>query len=249
MARTFFLKKLLTPAGLLFPKDVDSMLSLFEKYISVLTQFTNGSAIEVVKSDTPPTDTTVLWISLDGSGQATGSFSFFGGKWLSTQFKKGEDIKIFLGSIGSLHPHWRLCDPAISGATVNTVTIPDMKNRMLVGATSGGQYGIGDTGGADSVTIAHTHSTPSGNTQGHALTQGQLPIINDLGKTFKGAGPSFPDVESGPGGGLWQTISPLGNNETHSHAFNAATTGSASPSVDVRSQYYAVGYAIYVGIQ
>ena len=51
---------------------------------------------------------------------------------------------------------WALCD--------GTLSTPDLRDRFIVGAGSGGSYTIGDTGGSDSVTLtvdqipAHTHT-------------------------------------------------------------------------------------------
>ncbi len=82
------------------------------------------------------------------------------------------------GSIANIPAGWALCNGA-NGT-------PDLRNRFIVGA--GGAYGVGDTGGADSVTLtaaqmpthnhsattasagAHTHGGSTGNGGGHSHT-------------------------------------------------------------------------------
>ena len=63
---------------------------------------------------------------------------------------------IIMWSGASVPPGWALCD--------GTLSTPDLRDRFIVGAGSGGSYTIGDTGGYDSVTLtvdqipAHTHT-------------------------------------------------------------------------------------------
>ena len=58
-------------------------------------------------------------------------------------------------AIGTLHG---------SGDGSSTFNLPDLKNRFVVGGGTGSNYSVGDTGGADSVTLsvselpAHTHT-------------------------------------------------------------------------------------------
>jgi len=63
---------------------------------------------------------------------------------------------IIMWSGGTVPKGWALCD--------GTLSTPDLRDRFIVGAGSGGTYSIGDTGGAASVTLtvsqipAHTHT-------------------------------------------------------------------------------------------
>ena len=65
-------------------------------------------------------------------------------------------IMLWYGSVGSIPSGWVLCD--------GNNSTPDLRNRFVVGAGTGGSYSPGDTGGANSVTLtvaqipAHTHT-------------------------------------------------------------------------------------------
>lgn len=72
-------------------------------------------------------------------------------------------IIMWSGSVSSIPNGWALCDG-------NNGT-PDLRNRFIVGA--GGEYAVGDTGGAKEVTLtvdeipAHTHSGTTGSAGSH----------------------------------------------------------------------------------
>ena len=65
-------------------------------------------------------------------------------------------IMMWYGSVASIPSGWVLCD--------GNNSTPDLRNRFVVGAGTGGNYSPGDTGGANSVTLtvaqipAHTHT-------------------------------------------------------------------------------------------
>ena len=65
-------------------------------------------------------------------------------------------IMLWYGSVASIPSGWVLCD--------GNNSTPDLRNRFVVGAGTGGNYSPGDTGGANSVTLtvaqipAHTHT-------------------------------------------------------------------------------------------
>ena len=77
-------------------------------------------------------------------------------------------ILMWSGSVATIPVGWALCDG--TGGT------PDLRDKFIVGAGTGGSYGVGDTGGATSATStaagAHDHS---GNTGGHALDITEMP--------------------------------------------------------------------------
>ena len=70
-------------------------------------------------------------------------------------------IIIWSGAANAIPSGWVLCD--------GNNSTPDLRNRFVVGAGSGGSYSVGDTGGAASVTLttnqipSHTHSYSSAN--------------------------------------------------------------------------------------
>jgi microcystin-dependent protein len=72
-------------------------------------------------------------------------------------------IIMWSGSISTIPTGWALCN----GATVNNRVTPNLLNRFVVGAGTGSDYNVGDTGGTNSVTLtlnqipphSHTYST------------------------------------------------------------------------------------------
>ena len=62
---------------------------------------------------------------------------------------------------------WVLCDGQTYTVDGVSVTPPDLRNRFVVGAGSGGNYNVGDTGGSDNVTLSsdempsHNHGSSS----------------------------------------------------------------------------------------
>jgi microcystin-dependent protein len=74
-------------------------------------------------------------------------------------------IVMWSGAATAIPDGWALCD----GATSNGRVTPDLRNRFVVGA--GSHYAVGDTGGADSVTLtlnqipSHTHNYTQGERQ------------------------------------------------------------------------------------
>jgi len=258
MAKTSFLQKLKTPANLPIPTDWDSLLAGIAKYMAVVSEFSNGGAIETVASETKPADTSVLWVALDSSGQAKGTFYYYNGLWLSTAFTKGEDIQPFVGSISSIHPHWRICDPAIAGATVNSVTIPDMTNRMMVMATTGGDYAIGDTGGSDTVTLSESnlpsHNHSKGTLSAETVSGGGLHDHTGGLKSALTTAGADDSLRLTPGNLGSSESQGLGSDAGSDHDHNIDVSGETGntgggTSFDVRSRYYGVGYKIYVGIE
>jgi len=66
-------------------------------------------------------------------------------------------IAVWSGSEGSIPSGWYLCNGSNS--------TPDLRNRFIVGAGSGSNYSVGNTGGSDTVTLStsqipsHSHTT------------------------------------------------------------------------------------------
>ena len=70
-------------------------------------------------------------------------------------------------STGGTGTGWVLCDGQTYTVDGVSVTPPDLRNRFVVGAGSGGNYNVGDTGGSDNVTLSddempsHDHGSSS----------------------------------------------------------------------------------------
>ena len=159
-------------------------------------------------------------------------------------------IIMWSGSTGSIPSGWFLCNG--SNGT------PDLRNRFVVGA--GGEYGVGATGGADSVTLStsqipahshsgstssagsHTHTGTTNTTGAHTHTVGQYGDFIRTTTTVMAAGyePAQNNVSTSSAG-------------NHSHSFTTASSGSHTHTVSVgntgggashenRPPYYALAY-------
>jgi len=79
-------------------------------------------------------------------------------------------IGMWSGASNNIPDGWALCD----GGTYSGHATPDLRNRFIVGAGAGSNYGVGDMGGTNSVTLSvaempsHTHKYY----QGHFETYG-----------------------------------------------------------------------------
>src|SRR5690606_9128138 len=89
-------------------------------------------------------------------------------------------IQIWSGAINQIPTGWILCaGGTVQAADGSTLTVPDLRDRFIVGA--GGSYAVGNTGGAAQVTLtvnqipAHSHSasTSSAGRHTHGVTVGQ----------------------------------------------------------------------------
>jgi microcystin-dependent protein len=122
-------------------------------------------------------------------------------------------------------PGWRLCDGDNSGNT-NGVTIPDLRERFIVGAggdntyvADGTGYGVGDVGGGNSVTLNVTQ-IPA---HGHSLIYGA-----------GGVGTKYPETPyiSNIVGGAAEPTGLTGGGQSHEN----------------RPPYYALAFIIYTGV-
>lgn len=131
-------------------------------------------------------------------------------------------IVLWSGTTGNIPSGWYLCD--------GTNGTPNLTDRFVVGA--GGSYGVGNTGGANSVTLttsqipSHTH-TFSGTTNSAAAFSGAN-MLGNGSSIGQGAG-NLNHAYRGDG--------------THSHTFSGTTasTGGGS-SHENRPPYYALAY-------
>ena len=140
-------------------------------------------------------------------------------------------IFLWSGSVATIPSGWALCNGS-SGT-------PDLRNRFVVGA--GSTYSVGDTGGANTVTLdatmipSHTHTvtttgstssenahshTFSGTTSGQSATHSHTATVSDPGHDHT----SFTNgAPNGAGAGAALTSSSWGN--TPGHAVQSNTTG------------------------
>lgn len=168
-------------------------------------------------------------------------------------------IWMWSGSIQTIPSGWALCD--------GTNGTPNLRDRFIVGA--GSSYGVGATGGQNTATTssagAHTHG---GATDGHALTEAQMPAHTHTGTTGSagehthGMGGSWGnDTSQGTaninnfGGGTIGirsttdaagshthsvSVSSTGGGQAHSH--NITSDGAHTHTVDTRSPYFALAF-------
>ena len=98
-------------------------------------------------------------------------------------------IMMWAGNENQIPTGWQLCNG--SGNTSNGISVPDLRNRFIVG--SGSTYDTGDTGGATSRTTSsagnHSHSVTvnSGGNHSHSVTvnsttlsEGQMGVHSHL---------------------------------------------------------------------
>jgi microcystin-dependent protein len=166
-------------------------------------------------------------------------------------------IVMWSGSISNIPSGWALCNG--SNGT------PDLRNRFVVGA--GSSYSVGNTGGAQSVTLttaqipAHNHTASSNSTGAH--THSGTTSMNKVGDqhvtgsihTVTGWRDESANVAE-PLASSWGAlthINPDPINTNHSHAFTTSPNGSHSHTITVnntgsgqshenRPPYYALAY-------
>ena len=91
-------------------------------------------------------------------------------------------INMWSGSLANIPKGWCLCDGSSkTDRDGNAVTVPDLRNKFIVGA--GSTYAVGATGGSTSQTVntGNNSQTPtaslngSGTVEGHAITRQETP--------------------------------------------------------------------------
>ena len=167
-------------------------------------------------------------------------------------------IIMWSGSTGSIPSGWFLCNG--SNGT------PDLRNRFVVGA--GGSYGVGATGGADSVTLstsqipAHSHSGSTGSAGGHTHSGStsaagahthELSKLNTTGYGTAKTNPTQYNVtrqglDGGPYAAITLTSAPdhthglsINAVASHTHTVSVGNTGGGA-SHENRPPYYALAY-------
>ena len=161
----------------------------------------------------------------------------------------GGDGDRFPIPIGSVTPNtnWVLCD----GVETNGIQVPDLRNRMIMGA--GSTYTQGTIGGAASATF-----TTGGSVGDTTLTIDQMPEhqhIVPLGENSTVTGTAaYPWGSYGDNDqrGLrsngyddddtWPYTSFAGGSQSHSHSFSAA-----SRTINTLPPYYSLAYIMQIG--
>lgn len=149
-------------------------------------------------------------------------------------------IIVWYGSAGSVPAGWFICDG--SNGT------PDLRHRFVLGA--GPDHPAGQTGGSDSITVgattgpagAHTHT---GTTDGHALTESQLPAhkhgngVTDSGTDLFNHGtfvadPTTPDSidNNSNNGNIEGYTTTVGEGLAHGHGFTTGGVTDHTHSID-----------------
>ena len=209
-----------------------------------------------------------------GSGGSDGSDGDKGQKG-----EVGTDANLPVATIvaygGSSAPSgWQICNGGSSSTSALQAivgsNVPDLRNRFIVGAGSGGNYSPNDTGGsADAVLVSHTHNlqnhvhgvslTSSTNTHNHGISDpGHFHTTNDYVARSNYAEPRNFGV--GTDGNLNSTGNTNSkttgitiNNDSHSHTVSGNTGTPSSNTTDTLGEsatnknlppYYALIYII-----
>lgn len=130
-------------------------------------------------------------------------------------------IIMWTGALGSLPSNWKLCD--------GTNGTPDLRNKFVIGA--GGAYNPGNSGGANSQNLQHSHATTSASGGAHTHT---------IGTTTAAGSHSHGNVTNQTGGPSATEQRKTGSatfmaNLTHTHQVNLATESAhshTSPNAD-----------------
>ena len=159
-------------------------------------------------------------------------------------------IGMWSGAVGSIPSGWKLCD--------GTNSTPDLRDRFIIGSgtDSGGTHNIGETGGANSLTLSeanlpsHSHSfsgsTDSSGSHTHSITDPGhshgLGTDNNFDYT--------PGNRSGVNGGGSSTSTnsattgiSIGSAGAHTHTVSGTVGDTGSDTaIDNRPAYYALAF-------
>ena len=146
-------------------------------------------------------------------------------------------ILLWSGSVASIPSGWYLCD--------GTNGTPNLTGRFVVhaDADAAGTYNVGDTGGADSVTLdatqipSHTHTGTTSSDGAHTHTDSDA-----LGVSTYNVNDGFFDGSSVAQGNEKTTVSlETDSAGAHTHTFTTDATGGGG-SHENRPPYYALAY-------
>ena len=140
-------------------------------------------------------------------------------------------ITMWSGAVANIPSGWKLCNGV--GTISNGSPVPNLVSRFIIGSetNSGGNYNIGQTGGASSV-------TPSGVVGDTSLTVDQIPAHSHTIPVLSGIWGSFGNKPWGDSGSNTTTASgSVGGGKAHSHTFTATPISIIPP-------YYALAFII-----
>ena len=154
-------------------------------------------------------------------------------------------IIMWSGTVANIPSGWNLCD--------GTNGTPNLVNRFIVGSASdsGGTHDIGDTGGANSLTLteaqlpSHTHgagtlATSSAGDHNHG--NGEACDVTSEAMYGTKSGPTVGRVDQSQAESKnQQAITETAGAHTHSIKGSTGSTGSGS-SIDNRPAYYALAF-------
>ena len=128
--------------------------------------------------------------------------------------------------------HWCLCD----GTTTNGLPVPDLRGRMIRGASD--SVPAGSTGGSEK----HSHSL-SGTVGETTLSEAQMTLHGHTYPYYRGSGVTTGSASvlnaQDTGGGNIATSSQSGNSQPHTH-----TLSGASGEAKILPPYYALSFVM-----
>lgn len=130
-------------------------------------------------------------------------------RWVNSGLAPVGAILMWSGAIAAIPTNWALCNG--SGGT------PDLRDKFIPG--SGTTYSTGDTGGAATANLAHSHTLSVGSDGAHTHTQANTPSGGAHTHTATGSTGVTSDTSS------WETAA-TGTNvaqDDHTHAISGAT--------------------------
>ena len=185
----------------------DDHLKLIKSVLQSTLPNANAALNGVHTGAVEPTSTSAgqLWFDTSGAGvlkvRDKADSAYDDVDTTSTALPSGI-ISLWYGSIASIPSGWALCDGSVAGS----ITTPDLRDRFIVGAGTGGSYAVDATGG----------STTSGP---HTLTAAQMPTHTHdyLQRGFTKSDPGAGSQDFSDEGGTLTTTS-AGSDAAHSHA-------------------------------
>jgi hypothetical protein len=182
----------------------DDHLKLIKSVLKATLPYGNAVMDGVKVGATTPTSYAAgsLWYDTSGAGvlkvRNKANSAYEGVDTASAVVPTGV-IALWYGAIGSIPSGWALCD--------GTASTPDLRDRFVVGAGTGGSYAVDATGG--SLTTAD-----------HTLTTAEIPAHTHEVKIrgYTGEVQSAGDGDYTDEGGL-QDSEPTGGGGAHSHTY------------------------------
>jgi microcystin-dependent protein len=143
-------------------------------------------------------------------------------------------VIMWFGSLGTIPTGWQICD--------GTNGTPDLRDRFVVGA--GTTYALGDTGGANTVTLdttqipSHTHTGTTANRNiAHTHGSGTIAIGNtDLTHSHTGSGTTSDRNVDHTHSGTTGTVS---NDHVHGFSGSGSTNGAGGHSHSINDPGHA----------